>query len=171
MIRPLISRLWRNRCHWSLAVLALPAVLLPDAVKPLPVFPQPEGSAVQAGPWIARLWPLDGSPPHPAEGPFAEKEFVLHWCDGCARTIRQARLLVAPAPPDVATVRTDGTMLHGAENTPAAAVPFPPLPPETPARLWLWVEGWDGHSHLTSLPLTASGQLPSIAGPSKTGPP
>lgn len=168
MIRPLISRLWRNRCHWSLAVLALPAILLPDAVKPLPAFPQPEGSAVQVGPWTARLWPLDGSPPHPAEGPFAEKEFVLHWCDGCAGAIRQARLLVARSAPAESAIREHGTLLHGPEPQPSASVP---VPPETGARLWLWVEGWDGQSHLTSLPLPPSGPSPSVPGPSITGAP
>lgn len=157
MIR-LLPLLWRNRCHWAVFLVLIPLALLPETVRPLPAGPLPDGIAVQAGPWSARLWPLDDTPPQTAEGPYPEKEFFLHWCDGCAPAIRQARLLVAPTPPADSTLRAEGAILHGGVTTPSAHLPFPPQPPGTTPRLWLWVEGWDGQTYLTSLPLTATGQ-------------
>jgi hypothetical protein len=138
----------RHRYQLSGLVLILPWIFLYQAMHP--TFP-PALPPQNLGPVTATPMPLDDGEPywHHDE---RVKDYLITFCDGCIRQIRQAYLTVASTAPALAELQDSHAILHGDAHSQHVHAEYPPVTAATD-KLWLTLEDWQGTVHQTWWPL------------------
>ncbi|ANH03412.1 hypothetical protein [Shinella sp. HZN7] len=144
--------LWdRVKFHACIALLALPALFLPDYLSrkdaPLPFVPV-KGVELVAGPFALTLGESNAARPQAIIGGWM-KSYDLQPCAGCIDRIKGVYLRVGKPR----NIRAAGALFGGNPFKLTASVQMPPSTSQD-SVLWLTIETWAGEIHQAYVPLS-----------------